>query len=481
MNLLSIINFLIFLKSIISSDLSNHSIIFPLNLITLSEIENLSKYNESLTNKIIRDLYESNIFIDLKIGTPQQKIKVQINPNSDDFFIAKIDADFDKNYPKRNGSFYYNQSLSSSFNYQIGKETDTYFSHPHLSHYVQDNINFISSNNNKEINIKEFKFLLADQVRESFHGVIGLKGFANIPQRKDFFTSLKDYNLTNNYIWFLKFNNSKSGDLIIGNYPHDDIFTNKNCNDDCLFQKKYFAKIYSNISEKSWKRLWGLNFKKIYLENKDNFEEILTDCERCKLVEFDPNFGLIKGSKKYEDIINELLFNNYINNNICFRNIIAINKNYEENDYHYYYCNISIKNEIKNKFNSILFEHSVFNTNFSLDFNDLFLIKENYIFFKIIFDDFSNWIFGLPFISKNMFIFNSESKEIGYYSKNINNLEENNNDNENNKINVLFVKVVMILVLSIVLIAVGIFIGKKLYGLKRKVRLNELEDDFEIK
>ena len=279
----------------------------------------------------------------------------------------------------------------------------------------------------------------------------------------------------------MKFNNSKSGDLIIGNYPHDDIFINKNCNDDCLFQKKYFAKIYSNISEKSWKRLWGLNFKKIYLENKDNFEEILNDCERCKLVEFDPNFGLIKGSKKYEDLINELLFNNYINNNICFRNIIAINKNYEENDYHYYYCNISIKNEIKNKFNSILFEHSVFNTNFSLDFNDLFLIKENYIFFKIIFDDFSNWIFGLPFISKNMFIFNSESKEIGYYSKNINNLEENNNDNENNKINVLFVKVVMILVLSIVLIAVGIFIGKKLYGLKRKVRLNELEDDFEIK
>ena len=481
MTLLTIINYFIFFGSIFSDDLLNYSIVFPFSLISLSEIEDISLYNESLTKSIIRDLYESNIFINLKIGTPTQKIKLQINPNSDDFFVAKIDANFDIYYPKRNESyFYYNQSLSSTFSYQVGKESETYFSHPHISHYVQDNIDFISTNNNKEINIKDFKFLLADQVRESFQGVIGLKGFSSIPRRKDFFTSLKDYNLTNNYIWFLKFNNSKSGDLIIGNYPHNDKFNNKNCNNDCLFKKKHFVKIYSNISEKSWKSQWGLNFKKIFIQNKDNLEEILSDCEKCKLVEFNPNLGIIKGSQKYKNIINELLFNNYINKNICFSDIITINKNYEENEYYYYYCNISIKNELKNKINSIIFEHSVFNTNFSLDFNDLFIEKGNYIFFKIIFDDYYNWIFGSPFMKKYMLIFNAESKEIGFYSENINNVDKENNDDQNNDKNDLLIKIIVIIVLSIILIIIGVLIGKKLFGLKRKARLNELEDDFEI-
>ena len=447
MTLLTIINYFIFFGSIFSDDLLNYSIVFPFSLISLSEIEDISLYNESLTKSIIRDLYESNIFINLKIGTPTQKIKLQINPNSDDFFVAKIDANFDIYYPKRNESyFYYNQSLSSTFSYQVGKESETYFSHPHISHYVQDNIDFISTNNNKEINIQDFKFLLAAQVRESFQGVIGLKGFSSIPGRKDFFTSLKDYNLTNNYIWFLKFNNSKSGDLIIGNYPHNDKFNNKNCNNDCLFKKKHFVKIYSNISEKSWKSQWGLN----------------------------------KGSQKYKNIINELLFNNYINKNICFSDIITINKNYEENEYYYYYCNISIKNELKNKINSIIFEHSVFNTNFSLDFNDLFIEKGHYIFFKIIFDDYYNWIFGSSFMKKYMLIFNAESKEIGFYSENINNVDKENNDDQNNDKNDLLIKIIVIIVLSIILIIIGVLIGKKLFGLKRKARLNELEDNFEI-
>lgn len=463
----------------ISFPYSKYSLIFPFETIPINELENISIYNESYTNNILRDLYESNIFIDIKLGSPIQKIKLKININSDDFFIVKPDADFDRNYPKRNGSFYFNQSLSTTFDYQINKEDETYFSHPHLSNYVQDNFYFISSyKKESELNIKNFQFLLAYKVRESEHGVIGLKGFCNIMKRIDFFTSLKNYNLTNNYIWYLKYEENKKGNLVIGNYPHDDEYYKQNCNN-CIFQKKHFAKIYSNITKENWKNQWGLNFKNIYIHNKNEYENILIDCERCKLAEFNPNLGIIKGPKKYEEIIKESLFNKYINLKLCFTELFIFNKDYQENYYYYYYCNISLYNNLKNDFNSIIFEHKLFNTNFSLDFDDLFIIENEFIFFKIIFDDYSNWIFGSPFLSKYFFVFNSDTKEIGYYSKNIVNIIKNTTKNKSYDIFIL-IKIIGIIILGSILIGIGIFIGKKLYGAKRKMRINELEENFEI-
>ena len=455
----------------------NNSIIFPFNTIPLNELENISLYNESFSNNIIRNLYENNIFINIKIGTPSQEIKLPININSDDFFISKPDADFDRNYPKRNGDFYFNQSLSKTFDYQIGRKEETYYSHPHLSNYVQDSFNFIFTKNQKnEIKIENFKFLLAYQIRESEHGVIGLKGYANNIRRQDFLTSLKNYNLTNSYIWYLKYNNSKKGNLIIGNFPHHDEYNNKNCKKNCIFKEKHFAKIYSNITKDSWRNQWGLNFKNILIQNNDHNENILIDCEKCKMAEFNPNLGIIKGSQKYEQIIKDNLFNKYITLNLCFKEIITINKNYEENSYNYYYCNSSIYNNLKIEFNSIIFEHREFQTNYSLDFDDLFIQENEFIFFKIIFDDYYNWIFGAPFLSKYLFSFNSDTKEIGFYSENI--LNENNNDNKFDIIQ--FIKIIGIIVLGIILIIIGIFIGKKLFGPKRKTRMNELEDNFEI-
>ena len=314
MRFLCIILFLIRLISvIISFPYINYSLIFPFETIPINELENISIYNESYTNSILRQLYECNIFVYIKLGSPTQIIKLIINANSDDFFIAKPDADFDNKYPKREGSFYFNESESKTFSYQEDKKNNIYFSHPHLSNYVQDNFIFISSYKKQtELNINNFKFLLAKQVRESEQGVIGLKGYSNIVRRVDFFTSLKNYNLTNNYKWYLKYEDNKKGNLIIGNYPHEDIYYKQNCGN-CIFQEKHFEKVYSNITKDSWKNPWGLNFKSLYIQNKNKnkneYENILTDCERCKTAEFSPNLGIIKGSSKYNEIIKGSLFN----------------------------------------------------------------------------------------------------------------------------------------------------------------------------
>ena len=62
---LNIINSISFILSFSSSD---YSLIFPFNIITLNEIENTSLYNDSYTNEVIRNIFENNIFINLKLG-----------------------------------------------------------------------------------------------------------------------------------------------------------------------------------------------------------------------------------------------------------------------------------------------------------------------------------------------------------------------------------------------------------------------------
>ena len=75
---------------------------------------------------------------------------------------------------------------------------------------------------------------------------------------------------------------------------------------------------------------------------------------------------------------------------------------------------------------------------------------------------------------------NSDSKEIGFYSKNIiNNEEEKKVGDEKNDYSIL-IKIVIIIFLCIILIAIGILIGKQLFGAKRKIRMNELKENFEI-
>ena len=127
----------------------------------------------------------------------------------------------------------------------------------------------------------------------------------------------------------------------------------------------------------------------------------------------------------------------------------------------------------------IIFEHKEFQYNFTLNFEDLYIKKNNYIFLKIIFEENQNldWVLGAPFLSKYLFIFNSDSKEIGFYSKNINNKIENSEKRPAN----YFVNVIKKFFICFILILIGIILGKKLFGLRRKLRANELEEKFEYK
>ena len=247
----------------------------------------------------------------------------------------------------------------------------------------------------------------------------------------------------------------------------------------------HFEKVYSNVNQERWDSTWGLNFNKIFYENKINntYNEILKKNENSKNVILNPNFGVIIGSVNFKYFFEINYLNKFLNNKICYQPMLRITRNYEDKTYYYYYCKASYLEQMKKEYNLLIFEHKDFNYNFTLEFDDLYIRKNNYIYLRIIFDQYnSNWVFGSPFFSKYSLFFDSDSKEIGFYSPNINHniLGENyNNKNEENKNNYSVTKVILQIILGVILLVVGIYLGKKLFGLKRKLRANELEEKFE--
>ena len=459
----------------------NFSIIFPFTTISEKDPELTSEYNITKINNIMRNIYINDIYLKLELGSPLQKINIRLSSNSDDFFVSKDIAVFEEQYSKKNGSFYFNPKKSSTFTYRYEDQGHIYFSHPHLSEYVKDSFLFHSTGiNNENILLKNFSFLLAYKVNGPNHGIIGFKGgISEDFRRDDIFTALRKNSLIKNDIWYLNYDNKLNGSVFIGNYPHDDNNIPKIGKNE-LLTINHFRKVYTTMG-KSWDGQWGLTFDKIYMKNNSNgiFEEILDYCKTCKNVILSPCLGVIIGPKKYKFLFEDMYMNKYLDNKICFQPMIKLRRNFEDKTYYYYYCNASYIQQMKKDFNDIIFEHKEFNFNFSITFDDIYIQKDKFIFIRIIFEDFhgASWVLGSPFMSKYLFTFNSDSKEIGFYSKNINDKIEIVDKKSNFSFSI-FIEKIMI---GAALIIVGIFLGRKLFGLRRKLRANELEEKFEYK
>ena len=84
---------------------------------------------------------------------------------------------------------------------------------------------------------------------------------------------------------------------------------------------------------------------------------------------------------------------------------------------------------------------------------------------------FKIWTLGRIFMKKSEFYFDSHKKIIGYF--------ETINIKKENKLNINFFDKIKWYLFIVVGIAVGIFIGNKIREKKRKLRANELEDNYE--
>ncbi len=296
----------------------------------------------------------------------------------------------------------------------------------------------------------------------------------------NFINELKKAGVINNYYFTYKFISSSSGEVIIGGLPHEYYNNSKFSKDYKEFQ---FVKINSN-SGNDYNLPWSLLFNKIYLEDKNNTKFTIQTNVKSYLL---PHLGFIIGTTQYKKLILEHYFTPLIKQGICLQekanNIIINNNNLNLKNKYFdiFSCDENkIKDIHKSSFPYLKFQNNDFDYTFNFFFYFLFTKFNERYYFSVIFpeDDYPNniWYLGIHFLRRYQFIYNYDSKTIGFYNPNIQ--QKNETNNKNNFFSKNYKIIIQIAVFSILvaLIFIAFIIGTKM-NKQRKKRANELTDD----
>ena len=216
------------------------------------------------------------------------------------------------------------------------------------------------------------------------------------------------------------------------------------------------------------------NFSNIYItlkDSKNNSKIYFSGEKKAKII---INFSYILGPSDFFYLLKENYFSEYLRYNIC---------QVKETDYIYTYIECE-KNSSFNveSFPDISLDHAEFNTTFNLTYKDLFIFDKDsnkYIFLIIGKNYFINWIFGSVFLRKFQLVFDNEAKTIGIYKRIDNPYDNDDSDETDNKKIMMIVFIVILSALTaFLLIYFGMIIQKKCFNKNRKVRVNELEENF---
>ena len=147
------------------------------------------------------------------------------------------------------------------------------------------------------------------------------------------------------------------------------------------------------------------------------------------------------------------------------------------------------------KFNDLFFNHKGFEYDFKLYKDILFEDLDDRLYFQIIFEKKNNntiWKLGEPFTSLYKFVFNQEQKTIGFYNPllkkipnsnfDLDNIKKNNTYINNNDKSNSTMKTILNYILYFICILVCIFIIFYIFRklcIKRKIRANELIENFD--
>ena len=386
--------------------------------------------NDLNSNNFLDFLLENEYYSNIKVGTPYQEIPMKIKFSINYFMIISID---------QKGLF--NEKKSKSYH-----EVEKGLIIDYISEYFDRGIiswdHIIFDNKIEAFNLT---FILGKNITKKVKGgIIGLK----ITLQKTFHDTtnflylLKKRKMIDSYCFLYQYNkNDNSGVIIIGNLPHE--------YDNNTYDKEFFKSVKV---DKSFRYInWKIKFDEIkYGDINLNYDlNIVFNCD----------LGGIIGS---EDAFNEIkknFFDKYIKSNLC--EIIYDKKKW----YMGFYCDKNIKLE---DFYNLTFKSKEFNYTFVLNYNDLFLEINNKIYFLMFFRKDTTeffWIFGEPFFKKYQIIFDEEKGIIGFYTS--------KKKKTFNKSIIYF-----IVLFIIIFILIGIII-KMIINKPRKLRANELEDQYE--
>ena len=469
------------------------------------EITGINDTNTNYSiNNLIYDLFYRDIYTNLYVGTPPQEMLTLIRPDNQTLFFNSKDCNrkklsfikddsnliTKKSFNGRESTSFYKLDTITTINNDHNTKEKNYLFSDTLSFYDSNCINNLNNNQKCKTNITvdKFNFMVEITYTNQLCGRIGM-GYSKFTQIH-FVDQLKKKKGINNYLMTLQFLEEGKGYLILGGYPHE-YETNS----------KYDPNNLVTINTGSKGNIilpWSISFIRTYLKLDETNEILVQKYVLCYLVF---NFGLIKGTENYKNLILQYFFQELINKDICKmeqtqktifdRKASSINSN---GIFTMFTCNKKLfNNNYIKKFPPFKLKHDTFGYIFELTYEDLFKEINDIYYFLIIFpeDQSLQWIFGIPFLKKYQFIYDYDSYTIGYYpnynekqiieeKENNQNLQNKNNSiilNNNNSINInLKYLIPLIIIFVSLLILIGFLIGKKIYK-QRKRKANELEDD----
>ena len=372
--------------------------LFLLKIISSSYISipfEVQNYKYEKITKIINNYIYKDIFVKFLVGNPPQKVQLSACLGEFTTFIISKDANgFERGT--------YNKNLSDTYS---SLSESTYYTFQTFSEGITSKENFIIEKSNNAINGLEF-MLVNDVVINncySFYCEVliqpGILGFLLAQQRFfdenvtniNFIPQLKKKNLISSYDFNFHFISENSGNIIIGEKPHE--YNNSH------YKKENYISIGTSLIGEDLD--WSLSFDKIYFgeEELGNNNPILFRIE----------FGFIMGAYTWEYYLKKEFFNKLIEEKKCFKD------SFHElgSTSYFYYCN---KTTDISKFKPFTFCINQYNYNFTLTYKDLFIeVEDKYLFLMIIGGP-TEIIFGYPFLKKYQLIFNQDTKTIGFYT-----------------------------------------------------------------
>ena len=453
-------------------------IVFPFKTIFMPYLQLYKDLNkENITNSTIYnsslffdDHYFFRIFTHLKIGTPQEKISSFINPSFDSMKIGELLVVTNKSFYSSNyNNYQYTKSttfLNVSEKYQLSSVykkdnfvgEETLYLYTSIQNYKNDifteipKILFITyniPNNNSIYNNETLLYCLN----------IGIQMFSGATNTS-FLKQMHNNGIINSYTIAYDYINETDGIIVIGKYPHE-YAPEKYNKDNYKFLYTYKPTDLYVTSPK-------ISFSEIfYYSDNNNKTNMRIVQSRIEL-----GSGLIIGTSEYLESIEKNFFNYYYNEKICSKYITKTDS--IEN---YIIISCDIQNFKIEKFPTLNFYLQAIDTNFNLNYKDLFKKINNRYYFSIVFEEYSTetWKLGNVLLRKYTFVFDVDAKIIGFYDN-----KKQEEENTGFALNLTLLQLVIIIVLLVVFIGiiiwVSFYIGKKM-NINKKFRANELNDD----
>ena len=473
------------LLTILLNKFTQSVIVLPIYLLPKENYKHNTK-NLSIYEKTIDSLYKSHFYTLLELGDPIQKIPVLIKTELNSFIINSFNSI--KNSSSYNYIDTFNISelfyINNNFSFYDEKKSKSFilnkcdYSKFYEAEQICDcNETFIFYKDllfcNKTKKDKIY-FQLTRNAEDNITGEIGLNLYdKNKMFYNSFLNILKKYNFINNYNWYFDYNNTLNNGhkLIIGVLPHE-LYPN-------IYSENqlFYTKAISN----NYMIYWRIKFNKIMAVNSDMFASLkyFEDTD----IEFKFDSDIIIATEDYSNYIFKI-FNTYFINKKCFNSSINDYKDYSSKLI-FIYCKYN-KNfffELSESLLPTIYLYSIdFNYTFEIDSDDILFIKNDYIYLRILFNDnkIKNkiWKLGKPFSLKYKFVFNPETKQVGFYNKDYSNEAKNkkilNDDNGKDIKKDITIKIFIIVIFGILLIYLLFKTYKIISNIKRQKRKNEI-------